>query len=49
MRTASTCASPGPRGPSGAEDLVEGTDFVQLESGKLRAVTGFLDKVPVGA
>jgi hypothetical protein len=36
-------------GPSGAEELVEGTDFVQLESGKLRAVTGFLDKVPVGA
>ncbi|GAA4347830.1 nuclear transport factor 2 family protein [Variovorax defluvii] len=36
-------------GPSGAEDLVEGTDFVALEGGKLRAVTGFLDKVPVGA
>ncbi|WP_077000679.1 nuclear transport factor 2 family protein [Variovorax sp. KK3] len=36
-------------GPSGAEDLVEGTDFVALQRGKLRAVTGFLDKVPVGA
>ncbi|OUM03478.1 nuclear transport factor 2 family protein [Variovorax sp. JS1663] len=36
-------------GPSGAEDLVEGTDFVALEGGKLRVVTGFLDKVPVGA
>jgi hypothetical protein len=36
-------------GPSGAEDLVEGTDFAELQGGKLRAVTGFLDKVPVGA
>lgn len=36
-------------GPSGAEDLIEGTDFAQLEAGRLRSVTGFLDKVPVGA
>ena len=36
-------------GPSGAEDLIQGTDFVRLDGGKLRAVTGFLDKVPVGA
>jgi SnoaL-like domain len=36
-------------GPSGAEDLIEGTDFVLLEAGKLQSVTGFLDKVPVGA
>jgi hypothetical protein len=36
-------------GPSGAEDLIQGTDFAQLDAGKLRAVTGFLDKVPVGA
>ena len=36
-------------GPSGAEDLIEGTDFAQVDGGKLRAVTGFLDKVPVGA
>jgi hypothetical protein len=36
-------------GPSGAEDLIEGTDFVRLEAGKLQSVTGFLDKVPVGA
>jgi hypothetical protein len=33
-------------GPSGAEDLIEGTDFAEVESGKLRSVTGFLDKVP---
>ena len=36
-------------GPKGAEDLIEGTDFVQLDAGKLRSVTGFLDKVPAGA
>jgi hypothetical protein len=36
-------------GPSGAEDLIQGTDFAQVEAGKLRSVTGFLDKVPVGA
>lgn len=36
-------------GPSGADDLIQGTDFVQLEAGKLQSVTGFLDKVPVGA
>ncbi|RZL92110.1 MAG: nuclear transport factor 2 family protein [Variovorax sp.] len=36
-------------GPSGAEDLIEGTDFAQLEAGRLQSVTGFLDKVPVGA
>ncbi len=33
-------------GPSGAEDLIEGTDFAEVENGKLRSVTGFLDKVP---
>jgi len=36
-------------GPSGAADLIEGTDFAQLQDGRLRSVTGFLDKVPVGA
>ena len=36
-------------GPSGTEDLIQGTDFVRLDGGKLRTVTGFLDKVPVGA
>ena len=36
-------------GPSGAEDLIEGTDFAQLEAGRLQSVTGFLDKVPAGA
>ncbi len=36
-------------GPAGAEDLIQGTDFVELADGKLARVTGFLDKVPVGA
>jgi hypothetical protein len=36
-------------GPSGAQDLIQGTDFAQIDAGKLRSVTGFLDKVPVGA
>ncbi|VWX55704.1 Polyketide cyclase [Burkholderiales bacterium 8X] len=36
-------------GPEGAQDLIEGTDFARLAAGKLQAVTGFLDKVPVGA
>ena len=36
-------------GPSSAADLIQGTDFAQLEAGKLQSVTGFLDKVPVGA
>lgn len=33
-------------GPSGAEDLIEGTDFAEVEGGRLHRVTGFLDKVP---
>ncbi|MET3667072.1 nuclear transport factor 2 family protein [Caulobacter sp. 1776] len=33
-------------GPEGGEGLVEGTDFGVVENGRLRAVTGFLDKVP---
>jgi SnoaL-like protein len=36
-------------GPSGAADLIQGTDFVQVDDGKLQSVTGFLDKVPTGA
>lgn len=36
-------------GPSEAEDLIVGTDFAELAEGRLRSVTGFLDKVPAGA
>ncbi len=35
-------------GPDGAEPVVQGTDFAVLaDDGRLRAVTGFLDRVPV--
>lgn len=33
-------------GPDGAEPPIKGTDFVQLEDGRLKSVTGFLDQVP---
>jgi hypothetical protein len=36
-------------GPPGESDMIKGTDFVLLEAGRLKAVTGFLDKVPAGA
>ena len=37
-------------GPEGGGGVVEGTDFAVLAGdGRLRAVTGFLDRVPAGA
>lgn len=36
-------------GPDGAEAPIKGTDFVQLESGRLSKVSGFLDQVPAAA
>ena len=33
-------------GPGDAANLIQGTDFAQLQAGKLQSVTGFLDKVP---
>jgi hypothetical protein len=37
-------------GPAGSEAVVEGTDFAELAPDeRLRAVTGFLDRVPPGA
>ncbi len=36
-------------GPEGQADLIKGTDFAVLEEGRLKAVTGFLDKVPAAA
>jgi SnoaL-like domain len=36
-------------GPPGESDMIKGTDFVVLEAGRLKSVTGFLDKVPAGA
>jgi hypothetical protein len=29
--------------------MIKGTDFAVIEDGRLRSVTGFLDKVPAGA
>ena len=37
-------------GPDGSDAVVEGTDFAELApDGRLRAVTGFLDRVPANA
>jgi hypothetical protein len=36
-------------GPASEADMIKGTDFAVVEDGKLRSVTGFLDKVPAGA
>ncbi len=33
-------------GPEGTESVIEGTDIGIIENGRLRSVTGFLDKVP---
>lgn len=35
-------------GPDGAPDMVKGTDFGVVSDGRLRRVTGFLDRVPAG-
>jgi len=33
-------------GPDGSEAIIEGTDFGIIEGGRLKRVTGFLDKMP---
>jgi hypothetical protein len=33
-------------GPAGADSVIEGTDIGVIENGRLKSVTGFLDKVP---
>lgn len=33
-------------GPDGAEAPIKGTDYVRVEGGRLKSVTGFLDQVP---
>ena len=33
-------------GPDGVPSVIEGTDVCQIENGRLKAITGFLDKVP---
>lgn len=36
-------------GPDSDKEMIKGTDFATLEGGRLKSVTGFLDKVPAGA
>ena len=36
-------------GPASEADMIKGTDFAVVEGGRLRSVTGFLDKVLAGA
>ena len=36
-------------GPEGDEEMIKGSDYAVVESGRLRSVTGFLDKVPATA
>ena len=36
-------------GPAAQADMIKGTDFAVIENGRLKSVTGFLDKVPAGA
>jgi len=36
-------------GPQAEPDMIKGTDFAVIEEGRLKSVTGFLDKVPPGA
>jgi hypothetical protein len=36
-------------GPEREADMIKGTDFAVVESGRLKSVTGFLDKVPATA
>jgi SnoaL-like domain len=33
-------------GPDGADAPIKGTDFVRVEDGRLKSVTGFLDQLP---
>ncbi|KSV76255.1 SnoaL-like domain protein [compost metagenome] len=33
-------------GPEGVASVIEGTDVCQIENGRLKTITGFLDKVP---
>lgn len=33
-------------GPEGVDAVIEGTDIAVIENGRLKSVTGFLDKVP---
>jgi hypothetical protein len=36
-------------GPAEEPEMIRGTDFARIEDGRLKSVTGFLDKVPDAA
>ena len=36
-------------GPANGEALIKGTDFAELEGGKLKSVRGFIDQLPEAA
>jgi SnoaL-like domain len=36
-------------GPEAEPDMIKGTDFAEIEDGRLKSVIGFLDKVPANA
>jgi hypothetical protein len=36
-------------GPEGADPIIEGSDVVRVDSGRMKSVVGFLDKVPATA
>ena len=36
-------------GPDGTEPVIEGSDVIQLDGGRMKDVVGFLDKVPAAA
>lgn len=36
-------------GPAEEPEMIQGTDFAVIEGGRLKSVTGFLDKVPAAA
>ncbi|CAB3796977.1 nuclear transport factor 2 family protein [Pararobbsia alpina] len=36
-------------GPQAEPDMIKGTDFAEIEDGRLKSVIGFLDKVPANA
>ena len=36
-------------GPETEADMIKGTDFIVIEDGRFKSITGFLDKVPANA
>ena len=36
-------------GPEGADPIIEGSDVIRMDGGRMQSVVGFLDKVPAAA